>query len=416
MTVNLELNHKSKADGTCSIFFRITHKRKSKRIDSGFAVKRKYWKKYPDRKRFYLVKSTPNKDAIENKRKGLEDELKSLLNENPLLDINDLLQKYIEQKDLEIGVSGFFKYAVDFASKRREEGRSGYSGNLMTCIRNFSEYSFGENLSVKSILNGDLKRDIPFSLITTKKLNDFEHWLSVKGLATNTIYTNLKSIRTIYNKAKGEGVFIEKHNPFEKKKLKWAKTAKKMLERDEITKLENCKLDNQHLETARDAFLFSYYSNGLRWSDICTLQWSCINKGYLVVTPRKTASTNQTELKIRLHEKALKLLEKYKKKNTSKYIFPYIRTDFEGDLVLEIKKKNVLINKWLKYVASAARVQPKLSFHMARHTFASLALRRGVSPFAISQSLGQSDLKTTQIYLKELDQMSLDLELQKVFS
>lgn len=404
MTVNLELNCKPKADGTHAIYYRITHNRKSKRIDSKKSINRSYWKKRSGQKRYYLSKKAPGFKEIEKYRLHLEQELGKIVQENQILDLFAILEIYNGKQKRGMGEVGFFKYSIDFINKLSLESESGYYRSMTVCIRNFAEFQFEKVYTSKELREYKVKYEIQFSSITLKTLNDFEHWLKVKGLQTNTIYTNLKTLRTIYNRAVKEDVFEPKVNPFKRKTLKIAKTKKKAISIEDIRKIETCKIDDEKVDLARNMFLFSFYCAGLRWGDVCTLQWKNINDGVLRLVTRKTASSNSAEKKFSLDKRAKKILEKYRNKLSKEqdYIFPMLSSG-RASLEVKIGSKNALVNSRLKQVAMLANVTNDLSFHMSRHSFATLALDRDTPIAIISQLLGHSDIKTTQIYLKELD-------------
>jgi integrase len=406
MKVNLEINSKPKADGSYQVLLRMVLNGAKKRIDSGYSISKAHWKKRAGQRRYYLSKSAPNYTAIEKSRFELEKRLNEILEENPVLELQALFDHYLNGNKKSIGNVGFFQFAVDFINRVHNEGRTGYAKNLMTGVRNFAVFNFGKEIVDRSFLEGNPRKDLSFKAVTAKKLTDFEHWLNVRELKVNTVKTNLKTLRTIYNKAINEEVFNSSSSPFKVIKFRYAVTEKKALELKDIKKLEECKLKDEKLKVALDMFLLSFYCAGLRWGDVCTLKWSDLKGEYLHVIPRKTSATKQKANRIKLDQRAIQIVNGYKR-NTNKpddYIFPIVQKQKTiGDLLLEIGKKNALINKRLKDVASFARVKVKLSFHMTRHTYATLALQKNVPLAAISQLLGHSDLKTTQIYLKELD-------------
>lgn len=114
--------------------------------------------------------------------------------------------------------------------------------------------------------------------------------------------------------------------------------------------------------------------------------------------------------KIPLLPQALEILEKYKKLETN-----------DGRLLP--LPCNQVINRQLKLIQSICGIEKKLTFHMARHTFATLALCKGVSVETVGEVLGHKWLKTTQIYAKvlpskvasEMSQMANRLQEERSF-
>lgn len=405
MTINLEIGNQKNKDGTVSLYFRITLNRKSKRIESGYRVNKKYWKKKAGQKRYYLTKLCPDFVSIEKSRLELEGKLLALAKTKRYLDVSGLVEELKKPLKIVKTDSGFFGYAVEHIEKLRLENAVGYSKTILSGVKDFYCFIFNTEIKTTVLKKGEFVNDIKFEEISLKLLNDFEHFLKVKGLKTNTVYTKFKVLKTIYNKAEKEDQFLSVSNPFKRKTLRLAKTKKKALDLSDIIKMEKVELHDHLLNEARNMFLMSFYCGGLRWGDVCTLKWENIEGNVLTVTPRKTINSNASEKLIPLKEKALKILEESrfgKKASPDDFIFSIIGQNNNSSLFNQISSKNALVNRRLKKVATSAQVNVLISFHMARHSFATLALQSDVSFAEISQLLGHSDFKTTQMYLKEL--------------
>ena len=409
MTVNLELGNRQNSDKLYTLYFRVTHKRKSKRMDSGFRVQKRHWKQKAGQKRFYLASNYPKFHLVEKEKRKLQRELEDIFEKNPLITLDALIRQHHGLKRDHQSVSskeiGYFGYGIQHVIRLRNEGKIGYSKTMLGAIRDFADFTLSVNLTPTQLLEGKLESDIAFQSINIKLLNDFEHALKIKGLAVNTIHTKFKDLKTIYGKAEKEELFPVIPNPFRKIAIKRAKTKKRALELDDIKKLERCVLECDLLDEARDMFLFSFYCAGLRWGDVCTLKWKNIFNNVLHFIPRKTRETNTADKSIELNQKAFRILSKYKneKGNKEAYIFSIVDAKDETILFNQISSRNALINKRLKQVAKISGVLTPISFHMSRHSYASLALRKSIPLAEISQLLGHADLKTTQVYLKELD-------------
>ncbi|MBK8369619.1 MAG: integrase catalytic domain-containing protein [Bacteroidetes bacterium] len=140
----------------------------------------------------------------------------------------------------------------------------------------------------------------------------------------------------------------------------------------------------------------------MRVSDVLKLKWKYIDKTHINLTIKKTGS----QLSIKIPDKAFKIIEKYKPKKVEKdnYIFPMLPNGLkEDDLVLldtEISGATAYINKNLKTIAEKAKIGKPLSFHISRHTWATRALRKGISIDKVSKLMGHAQIKETQIYAK----------------
>ena len=130
-------------------------------------------------------------------------------------------------------------------------------------------------------------------------------------------------------------------------------------------------------------FLFSCFT-GLRLSDIKALKWTDIRNGVIFLRQQKTKEFVQVPIG--------KNAAKFIRENDSDKVFHDFPTCEEWH--------NRKIREWAK----AAGITKHVSFHVARHTFATLALGNGADLFTVSKLLGHTKITTTQIYAKVLDE------------
>jgi site-specific recombinase XerD len=192
-------------------------------------------------------------------------------------------------------------------------------------------------------------------------------------------------------------------NPFRKFKQRLTPTHRGFLTAGELKGLEELSLDSIRLRTVRDLFLFSCYT-GISYTDLMLLSGKClvigIDKTPWLVTKRQ--KTNNP-VKIPLLAKALAIIERYQDD---------MRAKIEETLFPRIS--NQKMNAYLKEVAQLAEIQKNLTFHMARHTFATtVTLSNGVPIETISKMLGHTKLTTTQIYARVLEQ-KVSEDMQKL--
>lgn len=148
-----------------------------------------------------------------------------------------------------------------------------------------------------------------------------------------------------------------------------------------------------------DMFLFSFHACGLRVSDIVTLEWSHID------WERQELSKNLVKGKvphtIPLTDAALEILKQWQEKNLNRrFVFNLLDSTFDtSDAALldkKIKSKNRILQTSLNEVGNKMGLSFHLSMHVARHTFAVMALNRGVTIHMISRLLGHSSILTTE--------------------
>ena len=188
------------------------------------------------------------------------------------------------------------------------------------------------------------------------------------------------------------------NDPFRKFKQKLVPTHRGYLSAEELERIEILALESRRLKVVRDLFVFSCYT-GISYIDLMQLTEKSlvigIDGNHWITTKRQKT---RNPVKIPLLNKAFTLIENY-------------RFDPQSILngTLFPKISNQKLNAYLKEVAQMAKIQKNLTFHMARHTFATtITLTNGVPIETISKMLGHSKLSTTQIYAKVIEQKVSD--------
>ena len=186
-------------------------------------------------------------------------------------------------------------------------------------------------------------------------------------------------------------------NPVCLLKAKKTKVEKGFLTEEEIRKLERLVL-KPHLAIARDVFLFSVYT-GLAYVDVSkvtidNIVWGIDKSLWLQFNRQKT----DNRVALPLLEPAQNLIDKYQSYHNGEkqhHLFPV--------------PQNQVFNRYLKQIAEAAGIKKKITFHMARHTFATtITLMHGIPIETVSKMLGHAALSTTQIYAKVVDNKVMD--------
>ena len=244
--------------------------------------------------------------------------------------------------------------------------------------------------------------NLHFADIDVEFLKKFENYLRDKlNNKINTIHSNLKMMRKLFNDAVREELIPDHINPFSKYLLKTEKTNKEFLTENELQRIEALDLSNKpRLNDHRNMFVFSCDNAGMRISDLLQLKWKDFNDTHINFTQQKTNEQNA----IRVPTKALQILQYYRGVTGSSdenYIFPFLRNDLHEDKVFDaISSQTAYANKNLKEIAKLAEINKPITTHIARHTWATRALSKGVRIEHVSKLLGHSSIKTTQVYAK----------------
>jgi integrase len=271
-----------------------------------------------------------------------------------------------------------------------------------------SQNMFGTHDKAKAIMNKlesfHGSRNLIFQDITPEFLNKYDTYCRSKWEnKTNTVHKDMKYFRKLFNDAVRLEVIEMKENPFLKYKLKIEKTQRTFLSEDELTAFASVVCNpGTRMELHQDMFVFASYTGGLRVSDVLQLKWKNLDKSHINFTIQKTG----TQLSILVPDKAMKIINKYKPKKIDKehFIFPMLNNKLDvKDLRLmdkEISGATAYINKNLKEIAKIAEISKPISFHISRHTFATRALRKGISIDKVSKLMGHAAIRETQVYAK----------------
>ena len=120
-------------------------------------------------------------------------------------------------------------------------------------------------------------------------------------------------------------------------------------------------------------------------------------------------------IKLPLQEKAIRIIQYYQNKNR-KYIFPILFDTHVSELQKRYRIHDVIadINKYLKEIGKELNIPINLTTYVARHSFATVLKREGVSTSIICESLGHSSEKVTQIYLDSFENSQIDAAMQNL--
>lgn len=230
--------------------------------------------------------------------------------------------------------------------------------------------------------------DISFREINHQFLSDFEIYLLTScGCNHNTTAKFMQFFKRIVLIAKNNGWI--KADPFSNYKIRIKKVDRGYLTEEEIEAIMSKEFSTKRLEQVRDIFVFSCFC-GLAYIDVKNLRENNIRKvfdGNLWIMGKREKTG--VSFSIPLLDIPKKILEKYKGKLPDNQILPV--------------PSNQKLNAYLKEIGSICGIEKELTFHLARHSFATLTLSKGVSIESVSKMLGHTNIRTTQIYARITD-------------
>jgi site-specific recombinase XerD len=247
--------------------------------------------------------------------------------------------------------------------------------------------------------------DISIKKLNFEFINDFEFYLkSVRNCSHNTVMGYVKKLKKIVRQCVAKD-WLDK-DPFMAYKVTLRETHRTVLTEKEL-KIMTEKTLIGRMDQIRDIFLFSCYT-GLAYSDVEKLTAAEISTGidgekWIMTTRTKT----DTATRVPLLPPSLAILAKYEGRPDLLH---------SGRLLPVIS--NQRMNGYLKELADQCGIQKLLTFHCARHTFATtVTLSNGVPIETVGKMLGHKSLRTTQQYAKVLDRKVSDdmLKLRSKF-
>jgi len=251
----------------------------------------------------------------------------------------------------------------------------------------------------KFLLEKLYRNDIILSQLTYRFILDFERYLfnyvpkdHQKPLNNNGIMKHIERLRKMINMAVKLDWLVK--DPFASFKKHFEKTERESLNIQELTAMANKEFSIERLRHVRDMFLFSCYT-GLSYIELAELTphkiVTGIDGGLWISTSRAKTDTG---VRVPLLPQAIDLMEKYRddpRALNNGTVFPVI--------------SNQRMNGYLKEIADISGITKILTFHIARHTFATtVTLSNGVPIESVSKMLGHTSIRTTQIYAKVVEQ------------
>ena len=395
-TVNV-VCYKSKtlSNGEHPLMLRIIKDRKIKYQSLGISVHPNYW----DFTKNKPKPTCPNRDLILkiilDKELEFQKQILELKADNREFTVSSLITSKENRKTH--SVSDFYTEIIENLNS---------SNNLGNAQIYTDSYR-----SLKSFTNKKL--DIPFSHLDIEFLEKYEIWLRNKNLKETTISLLFRTLRSVYNKAIQNKYVKKDFYPFDRFKVsKFSiKTAKRAISKDNIIKILNYKGETYYECLAIDLFTFSYLTAGINFVDISNLTQNNIVDNQVSYIRQKTKKV----ITIPLQNRAFELIEKYKCFDNP-YLFPILNKLHKTEQQKINRRHKVIskINKSLKKIGTKIGLPIPLTTYVSRHSFATVLKRAGVNIAIISETLGHSDLKTTQIYLDSFENSQIAKALENL--
>jgi integrase/recombinase XerD len=397
------LLYKSKSfkDGRHPVVLRVTHERNRKYItlgegNRGYSCLPDQWNDQTSRfKREFTDYKTLNQILLDTEQKANKIIHRLALdNEEFTFEKFERLIGWAKSKD---DLNTIFTEEID---RLRKAGRISYANVFESTKEAIQKFAPRKDLRL---------RDINY-----KFLSDFESHSLGKGNMKNTISVYMRTFRTLFNTAIKCGYIKEEHYPFlsrsnpngySLRNLK-QETNPRAISKEHIIKIRDLKLkEGTTIFADRSFFMFCFYCKGINYHDLANLQWSNIENGRLRYTRAKTGG----KLDMALLEPALEIVEYYRSRKKSDYIFPILTEQHKDPQSRYRRAKNGLKrhNKNLKKICEKLEIPPITSY-VSRHSWANLMKTEHISTEIISESMDHKTVAQTATYLKKFDKSILD--------
>lgn len=369
----------SKKTDNALIFVRITVNGKRSEISLKRNVSQKLWDKNKSKVKGNSQEARTLNGYIQQVRNKLYDSYSELQKEGKLITVVTVKSRYL---------------GTDEQNRTLLQLVSYHNKTMQTVLKpgTLKNYRTTEGYLKKFIKEVYKVEDIQLKQLNYSLVIDFEQYLhKLSNLNNNGLMKHLERFKKLCKL----GVKLEwlEKDPSINYQLHFDKVERGYLTDDELNILETATLDRQTHKIARDVFVFSCYT-GLAYCDVFALTKEHIVLG---IDGNKWISTQRektsTKVRIPLLDTALTIIEKYR--NHPKCI--------QTEKLLPVYS-NQKMNQYIKEVTEELKIEKHLTFHIARHTFATtVTLSNGVPIETVSKLLGHTKIATTQIYAKVIE-------------
>ena len=388
-------------DGTFPLMLRVTKDRKRKYVSLGLSLHEKFW----DFEKGKPKRNCPNKEQIERliaaKTAEYNDLIVEMTSQQREYTVETLVSHFHNQVRCATVVELYDKL-IDDMKRGGKLGNAGVYKYSRTSLLKFT----GQRLQ------------IPFSDIDAVWLRRYENWLRTSDCGDTTISQLFRTLRSVFNKAVELQLVKRDYYPFDAYKVSKfdTRTKKRAITKEDVRKVIALDLSQGYPSErlARDIFVFSYFGAGINFADIALLKYGNVRDGRVQYVRKKTGKP----INFLLTEEMRNIIVKYQRQGQTDedYIFPILdRRVHRTEQQRYDRTHKVLTNtnRWLRKIGQRVGIE-HLTTYVARHTFATVLKRSGVNIAIISESLGHSDLSTTQIYLDSFENSQIDAAMQNL--
>lgn len=363
-------------EGKTSVMLRIYLNNERLSLGStGISVKSSQWDKEKERIKGRTTEALNTNLQLGNIASGLQSIFRRI-EMSDIVSLERIKSEFLGKKEeIDTLMQLFEKHNGDVAKQVGVSVGKATLQKYNVCKRHFSEF-----------LEKQYKRsDLKLTELTYVVIREFDLYLRTEvGQNANTATKTMKTFKTITLLGQKMGVLL--HDPFMNHRFHIEPVNRGFLTDEEILLIANKDLGISRLELVRDIFIFSCFT-GLAYIDVSNLTPDHIvtlgDKQWIMTQRQKTS----VETNVLLLDIPKAIIAKYGGKTyRNGKLFPMLT--------------NQKTNSYLKEIADICGIKKNLTFHLARHTFATMSLSKGVPMESVSKMLGHTNIRTTQIYAR----------------
>lgn len=363
-------------EGKTSVMLRIYLNNERLSLGStGISVKSSQWDKEKERIKGRTTEALNTNLQLDNIASGLQSIFRRI-EMSDVVSLERIKSEFLGKKEeIDTLMQLFEKHNGDVAKQVGVSVGKATLQKYNVCKRHFSEF-----------LEKQFKRsDLKLTELTYVVIREFDLYLRTEvGQNPNTATKTMKTFKTITLLGQKMGVLL--HDPFMNHRFHIEPVNRGFLTDEEILLIAHKQINIPRLELIRDIFIFSCFT-GLAYIDVSNLTPDHIvtlgDKQWIMTQRQKTS----VETNVLLLDIPKAIIAKYGGKTyRNGKLFPMLT--------------NQKTNSYLKEIADICGIKKNLTFHLARHTFATMSLSKGVPMESVSKMLGHTNIRTTQIYAR----------------
>jgi integrase/recombinase XerD len=375
-----------KKDGTCAVYIRVTCNRIRKFYNTGKSLTAdEISKVFSEKPRNHYKETLIYLQSQESKAANI---IKNL----PVFSFALFEKEYLVNSYTTDTIAPAFKH---YAGKLRADGRIGTAVSYECAQVSIDKFSPGAK----------------YNDITVDWLYKYERWMLNQGNSITTVGMYLRALRALINIAIADKLFNKDAYPFGKGKyeIPTGKNKKKALNINVIELIYHYPTTpGTTADRAKDYWLFQYMGNGINMKDMSLLKYENIKGKFLEFERSKSQRTKREveKIQVALTEELKTIISKHgnQDKSPANYIFPIITKGASPERQYQLVQQITgLVNDHIKAIAKALNIEEKVTTYVARHSFASILKRSGVSTEFIKDALGHSTVSTTENYLASFE-------------